>query len=1066
MRRPRTRTLTAAGAVLAVAAVLSPTQSASAGSLVGDPVGAKPSTTGTTYDARRRAAATLNATTAQTQAVNTLLRSAGDGARVTWDSRFGTPRSLFGGTHYLSPPRSGSAVDVARGWIADNRAAFGMSPEQVAGLQVTRDHALPVTGTHVVTFAQVFDGIAAAQGGRLNVSVTNDGKVLSYAGDPSRGDQLAGAFSLTAAQALGDVAGKLARGTDFTPSASGSLAGYTTFAKGPFAASSYVKKIAFPTKDGARAAYQVLFIEKLDEAYDTIVDATTGDVLFRDSLVDNESEGTVYENFPGAPNGGTPVVKSFGPTAESPSGYVDPTGAGGLPGPTTLGNNASTYANYSNFLAPADTALRPVSPTSQFNYTYDMNWQKTNGATAPPSYAMDLNPAATNLFWTHNDIHDEYYDLGFTETAGNFQTDGGDPVLGLVHAGAASGGAPTYTGRDNAYFLPLPDGIPSWTGMFLWEPINDAFEGPYSDGNFDRSVVQHEYTHGMSTRYVAGGDALGSFQAGSMGEGWSDWYALNHLYAKDLTNKAVVGEYVTGNATRGIRNWNYDQNPTNFGDIGYDLTGPEVHADGEIWTATLWDMRKALVTKYGAAKGGEVAARLVTDGMPLTAPDPSFLDARDGILAADLDRNHGDNTDLIWNVFAHRGAGASAVSQTGDDTDPTPAFDNPAAARNGTLVGKVVNSSTGEPVKNARVLMGEFEARATPVARTSDTGGFGEKIVPGSYSVTIQAPGFGAQTFKNVTVTAGATKSLAFTVAPNLASLASGASIVSTSSEDAGLPASFLLDDTEATVWSTKDGATPYNNGPDENVTVKLAKPATISTIQVSAFKNTTSARFAALKDFTFQTSEDGVLWKTVRTGGFGFQAPRPTAPDLHYKSFALTTPTHAAYVRFFIDSVQGETLTYAQAAELQVFGDAVGVSPTAPPADPDFTDTGTIVTGNPAAGDPSGAANAFGVTGTDFTTNCGTMPPASQGADAWVTKLPGGFGDGTHTVSVVGGESTPAGHDLDLYFLNSACELSGSAASAAVDESTVIPGGTAYVVSQLYTGANVPITLAAKDAG
>jgi len=159
-----------------------------------------------------------------------------------------------------------------------------------------------------------------------------------------------------------------------------------------------------------------------------------------------------------------------------------------------------------------------------------------------------------------------------------------------------------------------------------------------------------------------------------------------------------------------------------------------------------------------------------------------------------------------------------------------------------------------------------------------------------------------------------------------------GASVVSTSSQDDGLPASFLLDDTEATVWSTKDGA-PNDDGPDERVTVKLAKPATISTIQVSAFKNTTSARFAALEDFTFQVSDDGVLWKTVKTGGFGYQAPRPTAPDLHYKSFALTTPTHAAYVRFFIDSVQGETLTYAQAAELQVFGNAAGVSPTAPPA-------------------------------------------------------------------------------------------------------------------------------------
>ena len=286
----------------------------------------------------------------------------------------------------------------------------------------------------------------------------------------------------------------------------------------------------------------------------------------------------------------------------------------------------------------------------------------------PPSYAEDLDPAATNLFFQHNRIHDEYYALGFTETAGNFQLDngsnggmGGDPIRGLVQAGAASGGNPTYTGRDNAYMLTLDDGIPPWSGMFLWEPIDDAFEGPYRDGSFDMSVIQHEYTHGLSTRYVAGGSALGSQQAGSMGEGWSDWYALNHGFKAGLPTKPIVGDYVTGNPTRGIRNWNYDQNPTTFGDIGYDLTGPEVHADGEIWTATLWDLRKALVARYGATQGAEVAARLVTDGMPLTAPDPSFLDARDGILSADLDRYHGDNTDLIWSVFAKRGAGASAA---------------------------------------------------------------------------------------------------------------------------------------------------------------------------------------------------------------------------------------------------------------------------------------------------------------------------------------------------------------------------------------------------------------------
>src|SRR5919197_566431 len=124
-----------------------------------------------------------------------------------------------------------------------------------------------------------------------------------------------------------------------------------------------------------------------------MVDAGTGAVLARRSLVAFDAEGLVYENFPGAANGGTQVT-------------------------TTFGTNASTYANYSNFLVPADQGPRPVSLTSQFDFPYEMNWQHTNGATVPPSYVLDLNPAATNLFWQHNRIHDEYYDLGFTETAG------------------------------------------------------------------------------------------------------------------------------------------------------------------------------------------------------------------------------------------------------------------------------------------------------------------------------------------------------------------------------------------------------------------------------------------------------------------------------------------------------------------------------------------------------------------------------------------------------------------------------------------------------------------------
>ena len=194
-------------------------------------------------------------------------------------------------------------------------------------------------------------------------------------------------------------------------------------------------------------------------------------------------------------------------------------------------------------------------------------------------------------------------------------------------------------------------------------------------------------------------------------------------------------------------------------------------------------------------------------------------------------------------------------------------------------------------------------------------------------------------------------------VAPNLASKANGATIVSASSEDAGLPAQFLIDDTEASAWATQSGSTPYNSGPDQRVTIKLAAPGRITSIAVSAFKTTTASRFEAMRDFTLQIDR-GVTWTTAQTGSFTFQPPRPTAPDLHLRSFKLAKPMQAGYVRFFIDSVQGET-TRAEAAELQVFATAATTvaSATGEPEQP-FTDSGTIATGDPPAGDPTGLQN------------------------------------------------------------------------------------------------------------
>lgn len=1046
----RPRPVLAASAVLtALALTLSPATASALTAGPGDPPVVSDEHAGA-LDTRNAVTSAVAPTKAQLAAVADVVAAAG-GARVTWDARFGTPRTVLAAGRDLTGPAAGTAPERARAWLTDHAALLGLSADGVAALQQTGDHVLPGTGTHVVTFAQTVGGVQLTRGGSLTVAVRSNGAILSYAGQTTRETALAQGFSLTSAQALTKVAGVLAAGTGLVATVTGEQAGYDVFDKGPFAASSYVKQAAFPTQDGVRPAFRVLFVKALDEAWDVVVDGATGEVLYRNSVVQHLAtpEGTVYRNFPGAKGGGAPEKVSFGPTAESPSGWVDPTGVAGLPGPTTLGNNASTYANYSNFLAPADTALRPVSPTAQFNYPYGANWTKTNGATVPPSYALDLDPATTNLFFHHNRIHDEFYALGFTETAGNFETDGGDPILGLVHAGAVSGGAPTYTGRDNAYMLTLPDGIPPWSGMFLWEPINDAFEGPYTDGNFDAGVIEHEYAHGLSNRYVSAEDnALGAHQSGSMGEGWGDWYALNYLHREGLDTGSVVGEHVTGNAERGIRNWSYDDNPTGYGDIGYDLGGPEVHSDGEIWTTVLWDLRKALVARFGQAEGSDIAARAVTDAMPLSPVDPSFLDMRDAIVKAVDNRHHARADydvvfDLVQTAFARRGAGADATTQGGADVDPQPGYAHVDSERNGTLTGTVLNASTGQPVADAKVVVGLFEARVTPLRRTSSTGGFSAPMTAGTYTVTVQAPGFGARTFEGVSVTAGSTTGLQLSLEPNLASSRNGATVVSATNPGTGA----MLDDTEASTWKATKGT--------GHAVVKLAKPSTISTVAVSAF---TTSRFEGLKSFTVQVSNDGLVWKTVKSGpAFSYGAPRPTAPDLHLKTFQLASPVKASFVRFWADEALGETKTTVQVAELQVFAKkAKGVEPLPPaPLDEPVRDAGTITVGNP------GSDQATGVTMADFEGACAV--PASQGTDAWVTKLPESFGDGQHRVAVKGvGVNAP--YDIDLYFYDATCARTGSAASSAADESGSLPSGTAYVLTQLWSGAATSFELLAED--
>lgn len=1015
----------------------------------------------------RKAMSAVLPSRSQLEAADKITEAAGTGTKINWNRKFGTPSSILKDNGYLSPATTGKAETIARNWLSANKAVFGLTEQDVTELAVIRSQKVPGTNLSPVTFQQTVAGVESVFGGRIIVAVNEQGRILSVVSDASPSGEFAGEFRLTAAEALESVVSTFLPDLDFTPKALEDEKGWKVFdGMGVLPTKQRVKPAAFFTADGIRPAYRVLFIEKLNEAYEVIIDAENGKTLYQRSLVDYlNPEGLIFENYPGAPAGGQQTIKSFkGDPAASPNGWLLPNTNLGA---TTLGNNASSYANWSNFLVPADTLIRPVSPLGKFNYPFLNAWQKNKGAILPPSYAEDVNSATANLFYHHNLFHDYFYKLGWTESAGNLQADnfnkggmGGDPILGLVQAGAASGGNPTYTGRDNAYMLTLPDGIAAWSGMFLWEPIAGAFEGAYVDGDYDAGIIYHEYSHALSSRLVSGGESLGSHQSGSMGEGWGDWFGMNYLVKKGLQDEPVVGAYVTGNAERGIRNWSLAEAPINYGDIGYDIIGPEVHADGDIWAAILWHAREALIAQFGEAEAVTVLEQLVVDAMPIAVPNPSMVDMRSAIMASEFERYGGKYQEVLWTAFAQRGLGEDAYSNGGDDTDPQPAFNHPEDSLNGKLLGKIINGQTNKPIEDVRIFVSQYEARTTPVATTSNKGGFAIELADGTYDITIQARGYGSRTLENVRITAGESERWNVQLSPNVASSFNGAAIASVSDVSASNPAKLAIDDTEASVFASEQKEAGFT-GSELIVDLAGEEPLSISELQISAMKDVAKGRFATVKDFEVQASVDGKTWTTILEDSFTAGKPRPATPDLDYQEYQLDQSAQATQLKFIAKSAQDNAAGYIQVAEIQAFTtDNAKISPLDLEPEAPFTASGTIQVGNAGTGAGSLAGVdelSLAVTQNEFVTTQNPKP-TSQGVDGYVVSLPEQYGDGIHNISVAG--TSDNGHDIDLYFYDAGFNVIGSVATSAADESGVVPGGTKYIYVGLYSGANTNFNL------
>ncbi len=408
-----------------------------------------------------------------------------------------------------------------------------------------------------------------------------------------------------------------------------------------------------------------------------------------------------------SPSHGNRTVVSNPYTRFAPTG----TGPGATNGWHDDGTTSYTTTRGNNVLAKEDNdannetvvGTSPGSANLNFDYSY------TKGLNTA---AANRDAAITNLFYWNNLVHDVLWKYGFDEPSGNFQQNnmgrgglGNDYILADAQDGSDN---------NNARFYSAKDGEICRIEMYFW---NDTGSPAYQpDGDFDNGIISHEYGHGWSIR-LTGGPATSTclYNAEQPGEGWSDYLSLMLTTNwSDLTPTLAsanlsrgIGTYAIGQTTEGggIRPYPYSYDMVNVnGPVTYSRvsTYPYTHGIGSVWATALWDMTWEIIMQdnqivsniYNTSTmvGNVAALKLVNEGLRLQPCSPSFIDARDAILKADMLLFNGRYSCSIWKAFARRGVGLNASTNgSSNDINVTQDF-TPVTDQNWTLSSPTIAS--------------------------------------------------------------------------------------------------------------------------------------------------------------------------------------------------------------------------------------------------------------------------------------------------------------------------------------------------------------------------------------
>jgi subtilisin-like proprotein convertase family protein len=614
----------------------------------------------------------------------------------------------------------GNRENTLRKFLRDNAELFGLDRNEVNQLVKDADYANPAGNLAWVRLQKKIKGKNVFRG-ELQAAFDANGELVALTGelpaavddDDAKDEPL-----VSAAEAIVQAAKSVGVSVSADDLQLKSSDGNTlVFGGSPFTDDTRVELLYFPLDVGAvELAYSMVLYAGENEAYSFVVGAEIPDVLYRKSLVDDQTQPATYR-----------VYDADSPGPLSPSNVLPGSGIQGAgisrtlftlvsEGPsfndlgwltdgvnTTTGNNVDAGLD---IVSPdgIDAGGRPTgSPFRVFDFTYS---PPPTGSDPPTNTDYRWGEVSHMFFWS-NRYHDRLYQLGFTEAARNFQQNnfarggvGNDRVLAQ---------AQDFSGTDNANFLTSPDGTSGRMQMYV-------FIGPNPDrvSALDQDVLLHELTHGTSNRLHNNANGLNNTMSGGMGEGWSDFYAralvsgadedVNGIYAAGGYSTLQIVTGFTDNYYYGIRRFPYavisnlgangkPHNPLTFADIDpaqINLTdgafprGPigsssafQVHNIGEVWASALFEVRARIITRTSWAAGNQRALQIVTDGMKLDPVNPTLLNGRNSILTADCAGFAGADELDIWNGFAVRGMGFSAVAASSASGTVVQAFDVP-----------------------------------------------------------------------------------------------------------------------------------------------------------------------------------------------------------------------------------------------------------------------------------------------------------------------------------------------------------------------------------------------------